>query len=170
MDVEKQLTVILNNSGMLITDDEIKNASASLMGAAFTAGGAIVGVIIGGKEGAAAGSAAGHYGGRAILGIVKKVFDNGSAAITYIGISSSIETFEKYFEQSGFMRAYKEGDANVYATRYVTPFGKRSWDGWTRYPYIRKISNMGDIGKVEPSITDQQIIDWCEWVAKEPAR
>ncbi len=73
-----------------------------------------------------------------------------------------------YAEQYGFSRAFKEGDRNVYTSKYHTSFG-RSWNPWFSAPYINKYSS-GDRGIVDTNITNQEIIDWRDWKVFEGAK
>ena len=66
-------------------------------------------------------------------------------------------------EQCGFERAFTEGNANVMAAKYISIGLGNVWDPWISSPYINKISNMGDIGTVDTTISNQEIIDWCGW-------
>ena len=73
-----------------------------------------------------------------------------------------------YAEQYSFTRAFKEGDRNVYTSKYHTSFG-RAWNPWVSAPYINKYSS-GDRGIVDTNITNQEIIDWCDWKVFEEAK
>ena len=82
---------------------------------------------------------------------------------TYWGVPSAIQTVHDYMEQYGFKRAFTEGHANVMAAKYISIGLGDVRDPWNTSPYIHKISDMGDIGTVDTSISDQEIIDWYGW-------
>lgn len=40
---------------------------------------------------------------------------------------------------------------------------QRIWTSWREAPYINKITVFGDVCSVDNNITEQQVVDWCEW-------
>ena len=94
--------------------------------------------------------------------VVLAVLSDTGEMLTYLGAVDALKTLSKGFEQYGFKRAFIEGDSNVCATKICGLWG-RVWDGWKTAPYIRKISIMGDAGKVIKGLSDYDIINWCDW-------
>ncbi len=146
--VEEQIEFILQNNGMKVTNEELKNALLSVGGAAGTI--IVVIVVPGGK------AKAGCF-------LISLLANGVSYASTFIGAFQGLETISSYMEQYGFEKACLEGDINVVSNHYISAVLGNVWDGWKTAPYISKISNTGDIGKIDIGITSQEIISWCDW-------
>lgn len=164
-DIENQIENILYQTGMEVNEEELNSAVESLKGIASTATSDIITVILlfipGAKETTVA---AKSLKGIAILKTVKDLADWNSRIVTYKALPSSLKTLEKYYEQCGFKNAYREGDANVYFTKLVgRDYNNRIWTSWREAPYINKITVFGDVCTVDKNITEQQVVDWCEW-------
>lgn len=52
----------------------------------------------------------------------------------------------------------------MYFTKLVgRDYNNRIWTSWREAPYINKITVFGDVCTVDKNITEQQVVDWCEW-------
>lgn len=152
-DLDSQIEAIIKSSGMRLTDDEKRSIAITLAGAAVTAAGSIIAAILVPVTGG---------GSETVWTVVLAVLSDTGEMLTYLGAVDALKTLSKGFEQYGFKRAFIEGDSNVCATKICGLWG-RVWDGWKTAPYIRKISIMGDAGKVIKGLSDYDIINWCDW-------
>lgn len=167
-DIDTQINNILDETGMIVTEEEYKSAKEAIIGAASTAGGDILSVVLifipivgEGKKASVV---------VAVVTAIKNGFDFGSKIITYKAVPSAIGTIEDYYEQCNFKNAYRNGYANVYVIKtmgYLTP--DRIWASWTNSPYIYKFTKTGDACTVDKNPTEQQVIEWCGWTPRVPA-
>lgn len=160
-DIDKQLDKLLTNTGMLVEQDEIDSARNAILAVAGTTTVSIILIVFPEPSSTAVGT-------KKLAHMVVQIITAFSDVATYSGTPSAISTFMAYAEQYSFSRAFKEGDRNVFTTKYSTSIG-RSWNPWTSAPYINKFS-LGDHGTVDKNITDQNIIDWCGWKVLEAAK
>ncbi len=79
------------------------------------------------------------------------------------GAITVLDKLNNYLERYGFERASREGNLNVYSTHYISAVMGNVWDAWDYNYYINKISINGDIGVVDDTITDEEIINWFGW-------
>lgn len=143
-DIEAQVEEILRQTNMEVSDADIQSAALS-----------IASLIASGLSTVSLFVATGPV----------KVLDIGLVALgdslSLLGTPAALKTFDKALSSYGFKNALVQGNYNVYATKYYAPIS--NWNAWEKAPYINKIHFTDDIGVVDTNISNQDIIEWCEW-------
>lgn len=153
VDINDQLEAVLRNTGMMVTEDDLKSAFVTITGAAATTTLTIIAILVPEPTSTAAGST---KVAKFIIGLI-------GDGCTYWGVPSAFATLNAYLSKCGFERAFTEGNANVAMSKYVGIGLENVWNAWSSAPYIYKFSVMNDIGTINTDISDEQIIDWCGW-------
>lgn len=155
--IEEQINQILVDTGMYVDKKEFEDAIGTLGEAGLNIVQTVVVILFPEPKSVATGTVK-------TVKMVLAVLSNVSEGYTYFGTLEALDTISAYFEQYGFARAYEEGDTCVAMTKYYTST-LNTWSAWIEAPYICKFSVMGDIGDVKENVTDDEIIQWCEWEA-----